>query len=841
MVRRDRGIAPAYINQCVAFGVSGASGTLRPAESMRDQLGSLPLQSAFVCTSRVDRRMSDAAYAQLVEHYVNNEMTRLNIRDGNQRKACVVASIGFGFMHSPSRLANLTDAQYENINQVLGYLAPPHRFYNQSVGKWSLDLHNLRAHPNHPHGLRIAYHQARLHYLRPEFLAANERATLENFCDFGQEEDMIIDPEYNPATLDEDQWKLVWPTLDLGQKMTYFEVLAIFLNDLSEKKSLTAFIGSVMAMAKCGNMQERWLNTRLDQFKAQCSVDTDRNYLTLEILRIVYQDFIARAGVTAYQAYNYLLMMYHRSGVGRLEPLQWIIEQCSTVGAGGVCLVADALLSYNVRYELLIQIGISAQEIAEWCRAACGLIRNRLSAIIRPPVTASTYEHLLQLCKELVKDTTYKDYAGGRRQTSLMTSSSHRIIAAFLLKHYSDTIAAQVRPELVAQQRYGLEVEETPEGLYRSRQPVAAQNEAEAANPWSRPMTAHQMLAGCPPTRKDAALKMICEAVMLQGRQTPWRPFVPGEAQSPNTPVPPEILQACRDLGCNYEQPDDDYVTPRIIETGAVRPPWDLGCLGQRPIPGYRGMGPRGGGGGGGDDDDDDDDDDGPPPGGRFDEDPHVVFHLFRGTFPVDAIAYNHADAWAIIDRDRYLQEARDVARFREALRKTPMLVYTEEHLRLLSARPSQGPVSNRPAVVAAGQSQSQVEKTPTRSATQQQQVPPEVPQSESQQSVVEVDDQEPGPSTASLEQSISLLDTLASGRQLRATPGSRKSGGSKAAQPERPSTSSKEPRPARTKPPSSKRLQPVPETPADNDGIHPPDPKTPRVEGADPPPPQPQ
>lgn len=583
---QNRGLDPRTMRIYASMGLTACCSTIRPRTSLREMLRNTGLHRAFVLTEDPTKRLTDAAFALLVSHYVTNRFKRENIRDTAKKSAATIAVLAYNWMHPDANQPVCPPAVYDAINTTLGLYAPDHRSYTRTIALWINRVVNLQPATVEVNPLRAQYHVEQLHYILPDYVPDDAAAQINSFCDLTLAHDMVVPPNFTIDSMDAAAWETAWRALTLVQKLRYYELQTVLEFRSLTNRSGTMFITALVALAKGGNVTDKWIQSRTAQLENLGHLEIVNDVLTPEIVNTLYVEFVATTDMSPEVIYNWMVTLYHRAQSVNLAPLSWIIEQATMPNASAITMVTTAILRGHIRAEYLLHIGVPRNEITSIAKLAILLLECHLANVVRPVVSASEYRTLVRIARSLTADLTFQDLA------TLATASTHIARAAdtvcmTLVKTISrDINAAYASPVVIMRSRYGVQLRENNDGTCQQWTlpgPIVADPQGLG---WSQPMSAGEMMLKVPETAFDRALTTLLEAVLQIGQQRPLEGFDPEHPVGPYHRVDQRYLDAARELGYVHPRVDPPvYRRPRRPHQQVVRPPWDLGCIGGQPIP----------------------------------------------------------------------------------------------------------------------------------------------------------------------------------------------------------------------------------------------------------------
>nr|QHA33909.1 putative nucleoprotein [Atrato Chu-like virus 4] len=641
-----RGLSRASMGAQIRVGGIGSCSTLRQSSMLCERFQNMKISKCLTATNKIAYRMTDQGLYHLMRHYTYVRMLEFNDRDSGHIRIATMAVVSAGWLQALPTDQDPTDEEYAEIFNKLRSLPIPASLYNATLSQWSRRYARLIGSAGvgerQPH--RCHYHLLQLHYLVPELVGPESRDILRRYCDFEQEADMVVvDPAFDPDRLEEEALRQSWSQLTNSQLIRTFELMAVVDLPNTEKKLNSSYVAMVMAMAKAGGGTADWVDKRLDHLAKIGNIALDMDLINQESLLSLHTHFIRQHKLTSYDIYQYLLGIYQRGSANSIDPLNWIIEQTSLVHTGSLSAISQVCIMKDIRYEMLVHIGIAPEQFTACAELACHLLYNKLSAIVEPPVTAARYGTLFQVCTALFRNTTLDKFQGKAGSGGGYARLVGAQMAEQLELQWKNNIQAKLHPLTILSARYNVRCVQRGELYYVQADQVEAQPEnpdevapEQPANDQvdERGRTIAEIWASTPMSAKDRAWNVICQAIMLQGTQSKWAIVnLNEEVPSPNRPVAENVVAAARELGYEWNPGPDDFVPNAVVNFRYVRPPWDLNCYNLPPIRG-RDTHPRGGHQGGPPDDDDNNNDDNWPDNQDPSEFRERTWYIFQNNRP---------------------------------------------------------------------------------------------------------------------------------------------------------------------------------------------------------------
>lgn len=577
-----------------------ATSTFRSTHGLLEIFRDSPLQNCFVLTHVQELRMTDPAFFLLTELFVIGLASERQIRDQASIRSTTVAMMSYGWMHRRSEIP-ATPADLVEINRVLNIVPPALRDYLRYMNSYVMAVRNLQQAVGADHPYRAQYHYLQLHYIPRTMVGEASRAVLQTMCDCAQPADIANVAAFDVELLDEPALALAWRALSIEEKVRWFEFCTRVEGRASFDRCATFQYGGVISISKGGAATDEWVTRRIEQLRDNHSINIDPRIITPELVTRVYNEFVVKAGLKSKDLFNYLRVWYHMSHISNLESVKWIIEQTSLVGASAVTMIADTVLAWGIRLEVLLAAGIPLVEVQAFAEAVCWLERDRLSSILHPRVESAKYRTLLAVCKNLSDNPAYRNLQTG----GILPSAVQRvavIIGQHLREFTISRMGSALDPITLARSCYNVTITENA-GVFTG---AAAVGPGAAAGVVIRGNTAMDVLSRIPPTARDRAFITICETAQAAGAQTNWTLLNRGqENTSPYRVVPRHVVTACATLGFTWRGRKLRYFLPVLPYAIYIQAAWDLGCYGGNPIPNpARGRRPPDGPGGDNDDDD---------------------------------------------------------------------------------------------------------------------------------------------------------------------------------------------------------------------------------------------
>ncbi|XP_058460293.1 uncharacterized protein LOC131435983 [Malaya genurostris] len=572
------GLAPNLMRMYGAAGLSPNVAFFR-GSTLGDQIRGLPIQKCFTMTPNYIYRLSEHAVCALTNCYVTNVLPADFRPRAVELRALKMAAYTLRWLHQEPENEPVSAAVYHNVNEVLSRAPPLIAVYQAANLAWNQRYHAIRPMVNARQPMRHSYHAAMLHYACPEMYKETTTERLQIDCDFTDPHDLVVFPDYDLQPLNDEAYAERWRILPFEMKLRFFEFLAAFATNICLRDMYEAFVAVLIAICKEGTVDEFKLHSLLTNKLDYSSIALQPRVINSELIEILWTQFIHNRRITAFQQYNLFMAVYHHSRFYFGEPIVRMVEQMSLVHATPVFIIASAGAELHVKLMYFLQCDVTPNDVTQFARACCYQLRNKLAAIINPPVAASEFGELLELAKAIVEHRSMTDYQ--RRAVRGWTGADIRrsAIAQAILRAQTRMATVMTSSEVQIRRNYGLNVEMVAPDRYVV---VASGDKANAPQAIQRGRSPEEILDSMPALPIDTAFATLCSAIIATKRQTQWPVQELGKPYpSPNRPLPRAIVEAARVLGFEWVEPVDDYVPPAI----PALPPWDVGCLGHLPIP----------------------------------------------------------------------------------------------------------------------------------------------------------------------------------------------------------------------------------------------------------------
>lgn len=607
--RYFRGAAPGILRSLVAYGAVTGGSTLQVRNSLYAVIAGSPLIRAFIQTTEPRYRATEQAFLPICEHYARCRLQAQGLLTSENARLCMVALYTMGWVHEEMREENLSRDEYAKLNTTLNTICPDPVVYRRLLARWQDEVRNLGggALGNNPR--RAAYHAAQLHYIARDIVAPEHRGLIDAMCNLNAAEDIPDLADLQGLELSDVDWLAAWRGLNLRLKLRYFELQAVLEFAPTTRRANAAIFISLISLIKMGTMTDEWLENQLGRFKLHNNEVLDTTIVSTTTAAALYRQFAVRAKVSSYQLHDFLLARYVEFTGLSLDSLNWIVEQASLTGAASVSLVADAIATFELRWEVLMALGFPPLEMREWIRAVLTLSQDRLCAIVDSPINSSAFAQVLEACRALMSGATYAGYQGGAGRNLKGAESLGKQLASMVRAQTQARNEERINPANLIRQAYGRDLYEDPQGNVVAvpiGQPIPDPDLIPHRGARNNPV---QVLASLPRSDRDQALTLLAEHALMLGKQERWdlRDF--HEQRSPLKVVPPEIAGAAATLGVMEVPAMPPYRPPIIPQRQLIYPPWDIGCYLRgpvvRPAPPENRGGPGGGGPGDGGDDED--------------------------------------------------------------------------------------------------------------------------------------------------------------------------------------------------------------------------------------------
>lgn len=583
---QNRGLSARDIRSMAAMGFVGNAGTIRQSDSIRDRFLNTHLHRAFVSTGKNNRRLTDAAYLCLVETYVHNALRQDGVRDAKRKQEVVTAVHSLGWMHPEAQDQDLDDSGYAKIDNVLSLAAPEYRGYVKTMQTWSDRVTHLQPDAGGVQPLRAVYHAIQLHYIHPEMVGPTMEPLITSFCNFADQNDMVIPANFQLDMLTEDDWEENWKQMTLKTKLRYFELVAVLNYKAWVQRANTYHIITLIAVAKAGNVTDQWLLKRIDQYQRLGQLDIEPGMMTADAVTDVFKNFIAVVGVTPELVYNLLCALYSRANEVDISPLKWTIEQATGPNTASLSVIATTIKGVRLRYEHLAHLGVPENEFTAFAKMVVLLMECRFVNVVRAQVPSRDYSTLTNVCRDISSTRTFLDLKSSNMSLASVAQNVKKAASEMARRFGTQLIQVLTAPEVIARTRYGCNLVVDAQGNYQMWEGQGPAPVAPGGAGWGAAKPAAEWLLSLPNTAKDEAFDVLCDAIIQNGAQEAWTNFNPRRAEGPYRRIPDAVRNAGIVFGYTHPRIDPPvYNPPARIRRAIVRPPWDLGCLGHHLIP----------------------------------------------------------------------------------------------------------------------------------------------------------------------------------------------------------------------------------------------------------------
>lgn len=267
---------------------------LRPDPSLHERYSGGQVQNAFFLTERENLRMTDLACGLINEHYAHVQISLNNERNSDRVKAIKVAMHAFGWTQAPAR--DLTDDEYIELNTLLGSVAPPYASYQSALTAYQNKVRALVPRGRGPQPIRTEYHDMRLHYIIPEFVAGDaSQARVRLWCNLGAEADVAAGDNFAVEEIPEADWAGVWSGLTLALKIRWFEFKACVEEAPTRHRQNTYLYTMIASICKGGNSTAAWCESRMRQMQELHGIVIEKSIMTPPVLRVLFTEFVEKA------------------------------------------------------------------------------------------------------------------------------------------------------------------------------------------------------------------------------------------------------------------------------------------------------------------------------------------------------------------------------------------------------------------------------------------------------------------------------------------------------------------------------------------------------------------
>lgn len=579
-----RGAAPGILRSLVAYGAVTSGSTLQTRNSLYNTMAGSPLIRAFIQTTQVRYRMTEQAFFLMCEIYAKAKLREQGMSSSENARLSTIGLYTMGWLHEGLQEEELPAAEYANLNALLGTLPPDPVFYRRIMSRWLEDVKAMQIPVQGANPRRATYHRLQLHYILPEYVAAEHRASIEDNCNLAAPADMADFADVDGVEMVDADWAAAWRQLTLQQKVRFLELAAVLEFGPVTRRANAAIFVALISLVKMGTMSDEWLENQLNRFKGINNEVLDTTVVSVTTASALYKQFAVRANLDSFKLYDHLMARYVEFTGLNLEALNWIIEQASLTGAASVSLIADSITTYELRWEILVALGFPVLELQEWVKAVLLLSQNRLCALVASPINSATYANVLEACRSLMSGATFAGYQGGSGRNLRSAESLGKQLAAMVKAQTQARNDERINPANLVRTAYGMDIYEDAAGNLVAVPVGEVPDNPELVPHRGTRNTPAQVLASIGRSAKDDALRLLASHALMIGRQERWDITAFTEGRSPIRAIPAEIREAAAALGVAQMPVAPVYHAPVIPAREMIYPPWDLGCRLRDPV-----------------------------------------------------------------------------------------------------------------------------------------------------------------------------------------------------------------------------------------------------------------